>query len=629
MIKKLTLCCFTVFLTNLWGQTNQRSELTLDTTMVNQKMEAYSSTFHSFPQTAKNILDTCLYISQKLNYIKGIGNVYKEYGWYYISTSEYDKADKYLKLAHQIFTEIKASNDLARTKVNLGILHAEQAQYPTAITHFADAQKIYFQIRDTLNIAKTDNNIGKLYSITGDTGQALFYFKRALINNLLKKNTLGILSNYSGIGTLFNAKKDGKNAINVGQHMMKLASDSGFKYHEGVANHIIGTGFHYLELPDSSLKYWKKALKIQNEIGSRNDVAMIQLNIANEIRKQNLSESITLTESSLNISQLTQNKNTLLQCYQLMKELKEEEHQYKSALKFANLYETLKDSLNGEGMKRSIIQAERKVETEKNEAEKKNLLQINEINELKIKNNKYVMTGILIIGLSALLALVLLLLNIKNTAKIKNLQIKQKLLVSQLNPHFIFNSLNSILNHIYKNQSLVAAKSLHEFSDLMRMILVFSRKEYITLEEEIHFLETYLALQKMRFSEKLEWDIYVDKLIDLEEVIIPTMLIQPFIENSIEHGLFKNSEVGKIRIAFTKIKSDLCIEIDDNGIGLQHKLQSTKYESLATKIITERISVLKTLFGKNTTFEIINKSETSQNEHGVKIIYHIPYKTKQ
>src|SRR5690606_19688301 len=114
----------------------------------------------------------------------------------------------------------------------------------------------------------------------------------------------------------------------------------------------------------------------------------------------------------------------------------------------------------------------------KHEAEKKTLLQINENSQLRIKNHRNLIIGILLLGTTSLIALFLTLINIKNTSKTKNLKIRQKLLVSQLNPHFVFNSLNSIQNFIYKDKPLYAAKYLNGFADLMRMILVTSRKDY-------------------------------------------------------------------------------------------------------------------------------------------------------
>jgi LytS/YehU family sensor histidine kinase len=106
------------------------------------------------------------------------------------------------------------------------------------------------------------------------------------------------------------------------------------------------------------------------------------------------------------------------------------------------------------------------------------------------------------------------------------------------------------------------------------------------------------------------------------------MLAQPFLENSIEHGLFKSSNQGQISILYKKKNSYLILEVEDNGIGLQPQTNEGIHESLAIKITSERISVLKTLFGKNTTFEIINKEDLGKGDQGVKVVFKIPFKTE-
>lgn len=605
-----------------------RHTLSMDTVWVHNKIDLYNSVKLQSPVEAKKILDTALYISYRLNYTKGAGKIYKEYAWHYISMGDYEKAEKYLKQAKQIFSNFDISPDLARTIVIEGILQAEQALYPAALTQFSEAQKIYIALRDTENVATIDNNLGKLYYLSGDTSQSLFYFKRALVYNTHKNNIAGLLSNYSGISALYNSKKDVKNAIIVGRKMLKTAIESNSKYHEAVAHHNIGTAYHTSNTRDSSLKNWKRAAMIYEELGAENDLASVQLNIANQIKKKQLREAINLVQRSIEISEKKRNKHILQQCYLLLKELYELADSHKTALKYANLYITLKDSLTGENMRKEIWQIEKKYEAEKHEAEKNTLLQINENSQLRIKNHRNLIIGILLIGTSTLIALFLTLINIKNTSKTKNLKIRQKLLVSQLNPHFVFNSLNSIQNFIYKNKPLYAAKYLNGFADLMRMILVTSRKDYISLTEEKRFLETYLGIQKMRFEDKLQYSIQIDSKIDIDTTLVPPMLAQPFLENSIEHGLFKSSNQGQISILYKKKNSYLILEVEDNGIGLQPQTNEGIHESLAIKITSERISVLKTLFGKNTTFEIINKEDLGKGDHGVKVVFKIPFKTE-
>lgn len=276
-----------------------------------------------------------------------------------------------------------------------------------------------------------------------------------------------------------------------------------------------------------------------------------------------------------------------------------------------------------------IADMKEKYETEKKEQENKELKQVNEINQLKLTSTRNFTIGIVLLSLLLIVVFTLVILNSRIKAREKNIQLQQKLLVSQMNPHFIFNSLNSIQNFIYKQDAITAATYMSRFSELMRMILTFSRKDQVTLLEEKQLLERYLDIQKLRFGDKLEWEITSDAEIDDENVLIQPMLSQPFIENSLEHGLFKNDEVGRISIRFAKEKDYLLFQIEDNGIGLNNlKKEPGNHESLATTITRERIAGIRTLSGTNTTFEVINLSDLNKDQHGVRVVFRIPYETQ-
>ncbi|WP_343631654.1 histidine kinase [Fluviicola sp.] len=276
-----------------------------------------------------------------------------------------------------------------------------------------------------------------------------------------------------------------------------------------------------------------------------------------------------------------------------------------------------------------IANLKEKYETEKKEQENQELKQVNEINQLKLTTNRYLIFGIVLLAVLFAVVFILIIRNNRIKAREKNIQLQQKLLVSQMNPHFIFNSLNSIQNYIYKQDSINAATYLSRFSELMRMILAFSRKDQVTLAEEKQLLERYLEIQKVRFGDQLEWEITSDDGLDDENVMIPPMLSQPFIENSLEHGLFKSGETGKISIRFAKEKDYLLFEIEDNGVGLNNAVKDNgNHESLATTITRERIAGIRTLSGTNTTFEVINLSDLDKEKHGVKVVFRIPYETQ-
>jgi PAS domain S-box-containing protein len=183
----------------------------------------------------------------------------------------------------------------------------------------------------------------------------------------------------------------------------------------------------------------------------------------------------------------------------------------------------------------------------------------------------------------------------------KALEYQSMLLSSQLNPHFIFNSLNSIQYFILEQNPLPALNYLSNFAKLMRLVLDNSTKKFITLAEEINFLNIYLELEEDRHRGKFMHSIYVHKNVDPTEVMIPPMLLQPYIENTVIHGVGYLPSDGKIFIKFIKVDNMVHCTIRDNGVGRQKanefkKMRSGEtHNSFSTKINNSRLTILNTL----------------------------------
>lgn len=229
----------------------------------------------------------------------------------------------------------------------------------------------------------------------------------------------------------------------------------------------------------------------------------------------------------------------------------------------------------------------------------------------------------IVIGLLSLLVLASLIFfyflnrNIK-AKKRANQLLELKSLRTQMNPHFIFNALNSVNNFIAKNDEKSANKYLSEFSHLMRMVLDYSKKDFITLREEIELNELYLKLEHFRFRDKFDYNF--ETHIDGHEldVEVPPMLIQPFIENAVWHGLRYLKDKGKLTVLFTKVSDNIIVTISDNGIG-RAKSQALKTEnqknhkSTGLNNVTNRLAVLNSTYNKNFSVEITDKDSTHNN----------------
>ena len=185
---------------------------------------------------------------------------------------------------------------------------------------------------------------------------------------------------------------------------------------------------------------------------------------------------------------------------------------------------------------------------------------------------------------------------------------EQKALRSQMNPHFVFNALNSIQRYIVQNEGEMAYNYLNKFGRLIRGIFQNSSRKSISLKEEIDTLQLYLELESLRFSEGFDFELDVDESVDQFNQEIPSMIIQPFIENSIWHGLMHKATRGKLYIGIKAYGAGITCIIQDNGIGREaaakYRAQSSNHKSSAMALTAHRLKIL---------------TETTGNEHSVKV----------
>ena len=214
----------------------------------------------------------------------------------------------------------------------------------------------------------------------------------------------------------------------------------------------------------------------------------------------------------------------------------------------------------------------------------------------------------------------------------RNVEIEQRLLRSQMNPHFIFNSLNSIQYYVSKNDSYMAESYLSKFARLIRSILEHSRQSYVPISDDCETLKLYMELEKLRFSDKFDYDFIVSDEIDIDFTKIPPMLIQPFVENSIIHGILQNSVQGKIKISLNINKSEnqIICNVYDNGIGrgksMELKMKSIQdHKSLGMAVTAERIELLNKKGKDNYSVKYFDLMDTEGNSTGTNVELKIPF----
>lgn len=200
---------------------------------------------------------------------------------------------------------------------------------------------------------------------------------------------------------------------------------------------------------------------------------------------------------------------------------------------------------------------------------------------------------------------------------------------AQMNPHFIFNSLNSIENYIIQNETVKASEYLNGFSRLMRLILQNSRSHLVNLNDEIEALKLYMDMESLRFNHEVEYEVKIDSGLDTDDIDIPPMLIQPYVENGIWHGLRHKGGPGKITLTFTEDQGYLKCTIEDDGVGRKKaasmSTKSSARKSMAMNITNERLQTINKIYETDASVQIADVVDANGEVAGTRVELSISY----
>lgn len=591
-----------------------------------------------------------LQISLKNIALKPQGRVLKIFSKYYATAlhnqgiifseqSNDDKAVEYFNKSIEISEKAGNKNEIAISLQAIAQIDIRKGNNTKALNQLYECLKIFEAVGDEIGIADVHLSIGDICFFQNDYVKAMEHHKKSHALYVKNKYEVALSTINFKIGVDYNALKDYPRALEYLQKSIDLIENSDYGVNS-VAYLNIAQIYVYQDRYDKALDYALKGLKISESTQNKVEINHSNIILSKIFRlqkKYNL--SIAHAQEALKIGQEIEHPAEINMAAKQLYELYSETKATQKANEIHQLYIETKAVLDNQESKNALLEQKLKYEYEKKElinkaAHEKKLVELSSENEKQnlLKNIWLIIFGSILILLSA--SAFFLYKNVKQKSVItnqKNNLLKQKLLVSQMNPHFIFNSLNAIQNYIFKQDSLKAGNYLTQFSELIRMILDFSRKDYISVESEVRLLNTYLELQKLRFESKFDYAISIDEKIDTESIHIPPMLAQPFIENAIEHGIFYKKEKGRVDVRLYYDNDLLVYEIEDDGVGmeeamkLKNKLKSS-YESLATVITKERMTTLNEQSKSNIEIEIIDKKNNAEGDSGVKVKFVVPFK---
>jgi tetratricopeptide (TPR) repeat protein len=391
---------------------------------------------------------------------------------------------------------------------------------------------------------------------------------------------------------------------------------------------------NYLEKKyDTSMAWFIKASEIAIAKNDYNTIANSYGNIGTIYRDQkNYKNALEYYGKSSAYSLETKDWFNLSWVYADMSDLFRETGDYKRAYESYKLYKQYNDSLKIQKYNTSLADARMRYETEAKEKEL-------ELLELKLDQQRYYTYGFAaLIILAAVIGYLLFRQSrLNNRRKISEMnrkisEITQANLRQQMNPHFIFNTLNSIQYYMYQHDRIATNNYLTKFSSLMRKILENSQHTFIPIRDELDALNLYLELETLRFKDKFRYHIIIDDDVDTLLFKIPTMLLQPYVENSIVHGLVNKEGKGNLTIGIQYHGDYLICLIEDDGIGREaaQKIKQSKAEnhhSLGLKITESRVDLTNALYGTQMKITYTDLKDEAGKGCGTRVEIQIPVLT--
>lgn len=532
---------------------------------------------------------------------KGVADTYVGMASDYYNQGNYAKSEEYLVKAKALYQKLNDKKNLESVTRKLAQSQEKQNKITPAISNYSmAAQMSYSEKSKTVN----SNDVARLSAPTPEVRA------EAIQNNInisKKENEqASVAEGYSQLADVNIQQKDiykaEENLNNAYKISKREAPQQALAINQKLADlYVENKKF------DKAIEAKKKVLKEDFvEDNSQEKVNQIQELADIYIKKNDPKEAVDLLKSAYGIAldkghtlEAQKSVKRLDSLYAISGDLNASVQLYRDFLgKLPNLVSkdrSLVDNKILEDTEQRISQLEKEKELKDELIRKKNLF-------------NYGLIGALIL----LTGLVVFIFRTLKKVQIKNKKIALQSLRREMNPHFIFNSLNSVNHFIATNNELEANQYLTKFSKLMRGVMENSTNDFIPFQQELDLLQNYLALEKTRFADKFDYEIEVDESLSMHSLQVPGMLVQPFLENAIWHGLRYRTEKGFLKLSFDKNEQYLKIIIEDNGIGIEEsKKQKTEHqktrEGRGMKNTVERIQLLNDLYRKEITCSVKDK----------------------
>lgn len=510
---------------------------------------------------------------------KALTRHYNTYARFYQERSLIDSASHYLYRAVALAEQLDDRYAYARGYVNLAVMQVQLGNLDKALGLYQRGVAAAYLVPDSILAAAALSRISScLFSIYEQSGRlstldSVYASAQQSVAVSQKHSLLDLLDTYNTLAKYYIAVGSPNKAIGIADSILQT----------------IPPGAHDFE------RHFNSAYMCKSD-------AMLALG--------RRAEAIVYADSALAYA-LAFNPQVAVPALRRLYQLQKEAGNYAAALSAYESWQTIKDTIFTQQKAYDIEKLERQYNQARNEST---------IRQLKVE--KRLLYVLAILALISLGGGYLYYNNRLLKQKQLILETEQRLNRARMNPHFFFNALSSLQSFVMNESDAIAlAENLSKFSHIMRETLENTYREYVTIRQEMEFLSEYLELQQMRFPGKFTFNLRADPDLDAHLLLIPSMLVQPFIENCIEHGFRNLSYTGELSIRFYPQGTTLCIEVNDNGAGLNYNQTPAKpHISRASQIIKDRIFLLNLKLKTNASFAISNREHTP----GVNVLIKLP-----
>jgi tetratricopeptide (TPR) repeat protein len=600
-----------------------------DTAKVNIYNHLANQFASSQPDSTTFYADQAALLSAKIGYDFGTANALINKGNVAIVGGNYKTALAHFAQAQNKFQSLLKSNPdeksfkngLARAYASAGIVYTQQSNHYLALENYLNALGLYREVGQKINISKALNNIGIVYKAQMDYPKALEYFNRALKiqHEIGEQNEAVTLTN---IGVILFETKQYPKAIRYYNQAEELFLENGNINGHALLSNYLGDYYKKQQNLQLAEQHYRKSLDLYESIPNKFGASLALYNIGQLYANQKkYAEALPLAQKSLRYAITIGVLDQTYHSEKLLSELYGQLGNPVESLSHYKNYVAARDSITNQENNKKFAQAEMDFEYKQKEA-------------LLVEKNKR-QTQFTIFSIFGTLLLIGLILVIHNRMQVKRrltlqkevAEYEQKALHLQMNPHFVFNCLGAISSFIVQNGTDSALKYLSKFSKLMRLTLEYSKGSLIPIDKEIESLKNYLELEQLRFNNKFEFTIESSAKVEFN-MGLPPLLIQPFVENAILHGMVPKEGNGNISVNFDVQNNQLICTVTDDGIGLSESRNLkensvTAHKSMALEITKKRLEIMESTTSKSAQIDIEELNEPN-NTTGTRVTLRLP-----